>query len=112
MSYKNIIPKNNNEGSLGNSTNIWASCYFDQAIFNSSIEINSSTLDVSAGSELQFNGNPLALRQNIPQNTSDLNNDENFVSSVGAQVTGIYKIAQADYDNLATKDPLTLYIIT
>lgn len=46
----------------------------------------------------------------IPTNTSQLNNDSNFVAST--VVTAFWSGTQAEYDALTTKNATTLYLIT
>ena len=112
MAYKNIIPVNDNVGSLGTASDAWNAGYFYNGLFKDKLEINSTEITLSSNNSLSINGQDLALLSDVPTKTSDLTNDSAFVGSINDQVTGLYKISQIEYDNLSIKDPLTLYIIT
>jgi len=111
MPIKNIIPIADGDGSLGSSTHSWGSGFFHDGVFNNKVTIGQQDLTVGVSNQPQFGGQDLALKSSVPTDNSQLVNGSNYVSSVGGQVTGIYRISQTDYDNLANKDPLTLYII-
>lgn len=111
MPIKNIIPVADGEGSLGLPGNNWGSGFFKDAVFNNKITVSNQDITVGGNSNPQFGGQELAFTSQVPTSNDQLLNSSNYVASVGGQVTGIYRISQIDYDNLANKDPLTLYII-
>lgn len=111
MPIKNIIPVANGEGSLGLPGHTWGSGFFQDAVFNNKITISNQDVTINGNLEPEFAGQQLAFKVDLPTDNNQLSNSSNYVSSVGGQVTGIYRISQTDYDNLSSKDPLTLYII-
>lgn len=72
------------------------------------ISNNMDIIDEALGKKLEEEDLPKEVE--IPQNTSDLNNDSNFISST--TVTAFWSGTQAEYDAITTKDATTLYLIT
>tara|TARA_B110000305_G_C19252813_1_gene545605 strand:- start:585 stop:920 length:336 start_codon:yes stop_codon:yes gene_type:complete len=110
MPIKNIIPIADGEGSLGLPGHTWGSGFFQDATFGD-ILIGGVSLDAGPGNVPKFGGQDLAFQSNVPTDNTQLLNGSNYVASPAGDVTGIYRITQANYTALAVKDPLTLYII-